>query len=62
MGSIIWIIMMVKTLTKVQLGIDIFCLVLYGTIGWNEKNEGYLIACLWVIVAMISHLRELERA
>lgn len=53
---------MAKTLMKVQLGIDIFCIVHFGTIAWSEKNEGYLMACLWVIVAMISHLRELERA
>ena len=51
-----------KTLIKFQLGIDIICLILFGIIAWSEKSAGYLVACMWVIVAMISHLRELERA
>jgi hypothetical protein len=51
-----------KTLIKIQLGIDIFCLIFFGIIAWTDKSEGYLTACLWVIIAMISHVREYERA
>jgi hypothetical protein len=51
-----------KTLIKIQLGIDIFCLIFFGIIAWTDKSAGYLTACLWVIIAMISHVREYERA
>lgn len=53
--------MTTKTLIKIQLGIDIFCLIFFGIIAWTDKSAGYLIACLWVIIAMISHVREYER-
>ena len=49
-----------KTLIKIQLGIDIFSLIFFGIIAWTDKSVGYLTACLWVIIAMISHLRELN--
>ena len=49
-----------KTLIKIQLGIDIFCLICFGIMAWNDKSDGYLTTCLWIIVAMISHLRELN--
>ena len=36
--------------------------IFFGIVAWSEKSAGYLVACLWVIIAMISHFRELERA
>lgn len=51
-----------KTLIKIQLGLDIFSLIFFGIIAWTDKSAGYLTACLWVIIAIISHLRELEMA
>ena len=45
-----------KTLIKIQLGFDIISLIFFGIIAWTDKSAGYLTACLWVIIAMISHV------
>jgi hypothetical protein len=36
-------------------------LIYFGIVAWNEKSDGYLIACLWIIIAMLSHFKELKR-
>jgi hypothetical protein len=50
-----------KALIKFKLLLDILSLILFCYFAWTDKIAGYLTACLWVIIAMISHVREYER-
>lgn len=45
-----------KNLILFQLIIDVICLILFGILAWIDKSVGYMVACLWVIIAMISHI------
>jgi hypothetical protein len=39
-----------------QLILDVICLILFGIFAWIDKSVGYMVACMWVIIAMISHI------
>lgn len=49
-----------KKLIIIQLVIDIVCMIAFGIIAYTDKDLGYLAAFLWVIIAMISHTKELN--
>jgi len=43
-------------MNKTQIIIDVICLIAYAFIAILEKNNGYVVACLWVLIALIAHL------
>lgn len=45
-----------KNLIVFQLILDVICLITFGIFAWIDKSVGYMVACMWVIIAMISHV------
>lgn len=41
---------------KVQIIIDVICLITFAFIAISEKDYGYGVACLWVFIALMAHL------
>ena len=45
-----------RNLILFQLILDVVALITFGIFAWIDKSVGYMVACMWVIIAMISHV------
>ena len=52
---------MMKALCITQIILDIISFVVLVFVGLKTRDDGYIVASIWVIIAAISHIRELNR-